>query len=119
MIVLPRLSIDVPPQLLAELGWDPAAPLHLSVEGGALVVRPVTAQRPAPPPPPPSTQEVIGARMAVGVTRSDLAWLLGVSPQEVTAWEEGGAAPDDAARGRLAALAADPEAARARLDQRD
>jgi len=112
-LVHPRLSIDVPAHLQQQLGWAPGAPLSLSVEGGALIVRPFVPQ-PAPAPTPQSSA-VLALRMSLGLTRSDMARLLDCLPSEVGAWETHASLPEHT-QARLDEIAADPDAALATLD---
>ncbi|MFT4624895.1 MAG: DNA-binding transcriptional regulator YiaG [Myxococcota bacterium] len=129
-LLTPGLSLVIPADVLDALGWTADTVVHPSVEHGALVLRalqlPGDAGLPAPrmaepapapsPAPSPMSGRVVSSRIGIGVTRSQLALLLGVLPVDVTAWEEGRAAPDAPTLDRLDALEADPEAARTALE---
>jgi DNA-binding transcriptional regulator YiaG len=137
IIVTPDISVPLPARLLAAIGWQPGAPLVADLDGhGGLVLRVLPtiprpasaatpaetpaahpAAHPAASPGAPPDAELLGARLHLGLTRSELATLLGVAPTDVAAWEEGRSEPTNAHRAAARALLADPGAVRQSLDE--
>jgi len=121
IVVTPDISVPLPAPLLAAIGWQPGALLLADLDGrGGLVLRVLPTAPKPPAAQAPTTQpdaELLGVRIELGLTRSELAALLGVEPTDVAAWEEGAGEATAGQRAAARALLADPEAARQRLDE--
>ena len=89
--VRPSLCLQVPGEVLAQLGWTDTTDVSLSVEGDALVLRAVH---------PGAASSLTGAALAalgfridLGITRGQFARVTQIPYDTVTQWEEGTAQP--------------------------